>query len=59
MAAFRIVVNASKYCHRHVPGKQELNSGASLHEFMFGELWENFEWAVFGILYKNNKKYKV
>jgi len=57
--AFRHIVNASKNCHGHVPGKQGLQSGAAFHVFILGELREHFERALFGILCKDNKKYKV
>jgi len=58
-AALRDIVNASKNCHRRVPGKQELHSGTAFHVFILGELRERNERALFGILYKGNKTYKV
>jgi len=57
--AFRHIVNASKYCHSHVPGKLELQFGADFHGFILGELREHFERALFGILYKDNKTCKI
>jgi hypothetical protein len=59
IVAFRNAANTSKNYHLHVPGQQELHSTAAIHVFVLGELREHFERALFGILYKNNKKYKV